>query len=134
MLTEVESRPSTFAKENMSERKPLQIPSIPSKKEESQSDKSAFDVPPSNIINEKKSEILMKAIRKMEKTTFPEKEVNPKSDTNESTETNSKFPKYFSNAFETEARKDIKKKEETDNVENVTNLIREKLRSMKPLN
>ncbi len=85
------------------------------------------------IENNKKSDILMKAIKKIEKE--KKEEVNKKEEKLLENNSNSAiFPKYISNIFENESKKEVKKKDDNDSVESVTNLIREKLRSMKPLN
>jgi flagellar biogenesis protein FliO len=82
---------------------------------------------------EKKSDILVKALKRMENEPLKEKERKNELIEDENS-SSPKFQKYFSNMFESEAKKDYKRKEDSDSVENVTNLIREKLRSMKPLN
>jgi flagellar biogenesis protein FliO len=72
----------------------------------------------------KKSDILLKALKKLNHN----QDDAPKADETHK----SAFPKY---AFEQESKKEIKKDEDSsESVESVTNLIREKLRSMKPLN
>jgi flagellar biogenesis protein FliO len=128
----------TLIKESVIEKKPFQIanyikPATPIANEEAQIHKNKeAEV---HSINEKKSDILLKALKRLEKESPKETHENkPEEVRNELSEANAKFPKYFSNIFETEAKKEIKKKEDSDSVENVTSLIREKLRSMKPLN
>ena len=127
---------SGIAKDTPIEKKPFQISnfikSLPNY--EAAKEKQPPEVENKSFINDKKSDILMKALKRIEKE--PETEKAPKNDENKpnNNDGSGKFPKYFSNIFENEAKKEVKKKEEPDSVENVTNLIREKLRSMKPLN
>lgn len=88
---------------------------------------------------EKKSDILLKALKSLNSNSLGQKKNNA-SDIDNSINSNSQnkaenFPKYLINQFENESKKELKKKDdEVDSVDNVTNLIREKLRSMKPLN
>lgn len=117
------------------EKKPFQISnfikSIPASEQKNPNNETEDK----NSFHEKKSDILMKALKRIENNqTVPEKNNNKEENVPETNEANGKFPKYFSSIFENESKKEIKKKEEPDSVENVTNLIREKLRSMKPLN
>ncbi len=80
-------------------------------------------------ITQKKSEILLNAIRKMESNSIKKQE---KEIPNEG---HNLFPKYYSQAFEQEAKKEINKEETSEeSIDNVTKMIREKLKSMKPLN
>ena len=92
-----------------------------------------------NLLNdknpEKKSDILLKALKSINANNLSQKK---NKQTEESSPIQNKvdsFPKYLANQFENESKKEVKKKDDdVDSVENVTNLIREKLRSMKPLN
>jgi hypothetical protein len=101
------------------------IEKIEQKKENSASEKNS----------EKKSDILLKALKSINANSLNHKK-NKQLDIDDKVELKSEpFPKYLASQFENEAKKEVRKKEEdVDSVENVTNLIREKLRSMKPLN
>lgn len=87
-------------------------------------------------LEEKKSDILLKALKSLNSNMTPSKKRDQDHKDNEKKSASSaSFPKYLANNFEVESKKEVRKKEEDmDSVENVTNLIREKLRSMKPLN
>jgi flagellar biogenesis protein FliO len=125
----------TSYKETVIEKKPFQIEnyikSIPSGI--SKIEEEVISTKKANHTTDKKSDLLLKALKRMEKEPAPEKPSSTE-EKQELTDMNGKFPKYFSNIFENESKKEIKKKDDQDSVENVTNLIREKLRSMKPLN
>ncbi|KAB8027721.1 flagellar biosynthetic protein FliO [Fluviispira multicolorata] len=85
-------------------------------------------------VAEKKSDILLKALKSLNSNSLTQKLKNSEEKNNEENKIGN-FPKYLASQFEAESKKELKKKEEDgDSVENVTNLIREKLRSMKPLN
>ncbi|BBH51923.1 flagellar biosynthetic protein FliO [Fluviispira sanaruensis] len=109
----------------------------------SKSDRSFIEKPEprkENVINnsdkvaEKKSDILLKALKSLNTNSLTQKLKNSEEKNGEENKPGN-FPKYLASQFEAESKKDLKKKEEDgDSVENVTNLIREKLRSMKPLN
>ncbi len=89
----------------------------------------------SDKISEKKSDILLKALKSINSNNLNQKKNKTSDEVPQSQNKGDSFPKYLANQFENESKKEIKKKEEdVDSVENVTNLIREKLRSMKPLN
>ncbi|WP_338636615.1 flagellar biosynthetic protein FliO [Spirobacillus cienkowskii] len=138
-LTEIGSSSSSSAGGGINEKRALQIsekyflPSqekkiiekIEQKKENSTNEKSL----------EKKSDILLKALKSINANSLNQKK-NKQLDIDDKVELKSEpFPKYLASQFENEAKKEVRKKEEeVDSVENVTNLIREKLRSMKPLN
>lgn len=84
--------------------------------------------------NDKKSDILLRALKSINSNSVNQKKNTTQENSNSSSKTEA-FPKYLANRFENEGKKEVKKREEeVDSVENVTNLIREKLRSMKPLN
>ena len=73
----------------------------------------------------KNSNILSNALKKIE---------NKSEEKNENENKNSSFPKYLANAFEQESKKDLSvKNEDKDNMTDVTKMIREKLKYMKPL-
>jgi len=138
-LTEIGSSSSSSSGGGINEKRALQIsekyflPSqekkiiekIEQKKENSASEKNS----------EKKSDILLKALKSINANSLNHKK-NKQLDIDDKVELKSEpFPKYLASQFENEAKKEVRKKEEdVDSVENVTNLIREKLRSMKPLN
>lgn len=85
--------------------------------------------------SEKKSDILLRALKSINSNNLNQKKNKTSEEALPTQNKADSFPKYLANQFESESKKEIKKKdEEVDSVENVTNLIREKLRSMKPLN
>ena len=89
----------------------------------------------SEKLSEKKSDILLKALKSINSNNLNQKKNKAPDENQQIQNKTDNFPKYLANQFENESKKEIKKKEEdVDSVENVTNLIREKLRSMKPLN
>ncbi|APJ02717.1 flagellar biosynthetic protein FliO [Silvanigrella aquatica] len=84
---------------------------------------------------ERKSDILLKALKSINSNNLNQRKNKPAEENSNSSNKTETFPKYLANQFENESKKEVKKRdEEVDSVENVTNLIREKLRSMKPLN
>ncbi|MGY3803403.1 flagellar biosynthetic protein FliO [Pigmentibacter ruber] len=115
------------------ERKQYQISDkflLPKNNEKSLTEKTEMQQVQVEKINDKKSDILLRALKSINSNSVGTK----KQVANENNKSEA-FPKYLANQFESEGKKEIKKKEEeVDSVENVTNLIREKLRSMKPLN
>ena len=127
-LSEINS--SHQQREIHTEKKPYQISSYSTTPEDKIIDKNPLEKANKTLIDNKKSDILMKALKRMEKVPEPVKVENKKADTLEASPS---FPKYYSTIFENESKKEIVKKEDQESVENVTNLIREKLRSMKPL-
>ncbi|WGL58682.1 flagellar biosynthetic protein FliO [Pigmentibacter sp. JX0631] len=118
---------------NIQERKQYQISDkflLPKNNEKSLTEKTEIQQVQVEKINDKKSDILLRALKSINSNSVGTKK-QPVSDANKT----ESFPKYLANQFENEGKKEVKKKdEEVDSVENVTNLIREKLRSMKPLN
>lgn len=130
----MEKKPAQIA--NFINSIPISETSISKTRLDNEEEKSISNVLKKPILNEKKSDILMKALKRMETDKGLNSPNISKSEENKinDNESNGKFPKYFSNLFEAESKKEIRKKEDQDSVENVTNLIREKLKSMKALN
>jgi flagellar biogenesis protein FliO len=138
LLTQLEScgKPEVFDA-NSAQKKSMQIFEPTQSKESKEIPiKNLSEIDPKQNLSfkEKKSDILIQALKKMEKNSSIELNEEARNNEQSTPESSARFPKYFSNAFELESNKDIKKKDETDSIENVTSLIREKLRSMKPLN
>ncbi|WP_186649817.1 flagellar biosynthetic protein FliO [Fluviispira vulneris] len=142
-LTEISGN-SGYQSKQITEKKPNLISD---KMTFSKSDRSFVEKPElrkeivtnnSDKVAEKKSDILLKALKSLNANSLTQKLKNSEEKNGEKIGDENKpgnFPKYLANQFEAESKKDLKKKEEDgDSVENVTNLIREKLRSMKPLN
>ncbi len=127
-----------YSNKNLQEKKQLQISDkfLMPKNEKSILDKVEHQNSSSEKNVEKKSDILLKALKSINSNNLNQKKNNNSEQNLSSTQNKSEgFPKYLANQFENESKKEIKKKEDDgDSVENVTNLIREKLRSMKPLN
>lgn len=136
-LTEINSN---YVSRNYNERKQVQISDkfiLPKNNEKlltEKSEVSQYQQTEKEKLGEKKSDILLRALKSINSNTLGQK----KSTISENNSLNTKgdsFPKYLANQFENEGKKEVKKRDEdVDSVENVTNLIREKLRSMKPLN
>ena len=129
-LTDISSANSN---RNIQERRQYQISDkflLSKNNEKSLTEKSEIQQAQVEKSNDKKSDILLRALKSINTNSVGTK----KQAINEANKAEA-FPKYLANQFENEGKKDVKKKEEeVDSVENVTNLIREKLRSMKPLN
>ncbi len=127
-----------YSNKNLQEKKQLQISDkfLMPKNEKSILDKVENQNLSSEKNVEKKSDILLKALKSINSNNLNQKKNNNTEQASSTTQNKSEgFPKYLANQFENESKKEIKKKDDDgDSVENVTNLIREKLRSMKPLN
>jgi len=129
-----ESSFSSVASKNSAallEQRPTQISTSLKSSNVSVSSLSSLDTPRADGEENltKKSDILLKALKKLNHNQEEDIKID------EPQIQKAAFPKYLANAFEQESKKEIKKEDNsTDTVESVTNLIREKLRSMKPLN
>jgi flagellar biogenesis protein FliO len=79
-------------------------------------------------VKKEKSENFLNSIKKVNLESFNKKE--------KKYEKNELFSKYITDKFEKESKKNLNysEKDDNDGIESVTNLIREKLKSMKPLN
>lgn len=128
----------SFNNRSMQDKKQVQISDkfLLPKNEKSILDKMEQQTSMTDRAPEKKSDILLKALKSINSNSLNQKKsISSEQNSNVPQNKSEGFPKYLANQFENESKKEIKKKEEdVDSVENVTNLIREKLRSMKPLN
>ena len=128
----------SFNNRSMQDKKQVQISDkfLLPKNEKSILDKMEQQTSMTDRAPEKISDILLKALKSINSNSLNQKKsISSEQNSNVPQNKSEGFPKYLANQFENESKKEIKKKEEdVDSVENVTNLIREKLRSMKPLN